>query len=145
MLGRSTSSLKTKYTPLIYEGIYCMCDFRLPCGVNEIFTLLGCSSHRLFTSPLSSPYSFLGWYSSIFPFLLPSKSTFISVTVSCSTYFCIDEKAVFPSALITPAPYCLLAFYVPHPSFSFFSFSLPYFFTSFLPTPGLMFKDCWSS
>ena len=129
MLGRNASNLKTKCTPLICEGIYCVCDFRLSRGVDEMSTRIGCSSHSPFTSPLWSSCSFprLGQLC----FHPPSKSTFISVTLSCSTYFPVDKQAIFPSALVFPAPHCLSAHYVPHPSFSVFSLSLPYFFHVF--------------
>lgn len=103
-----------------------------------------CSSHSPFASPFSSPYSFPRLRQLCF--LLPSESTFISLTSSCSTYFPVDKQAIFPSALVFPAPYYLPTYYVSHSSFSFFSFSLPYFFRVFPsctwqwpPVPGLLF------
>ena len=134
-----------KCTLLICEGIYCMCYFRLRCGVNEMFTLLGCSSHSPFITPLSSPYSYPRLGQIYFLLSSPSKSTFISLTL----------HPVAPTSLLTrsSSPWhlslqshsaCLpTMFLIP------FFFPPPFhvFFMSFLPAPGscLIFQDRCSS
>ena len=109
-----------------------MCYFRLRCGVNEMFTLLGCSSHSPFITPLSSPYSYPRLGQIYFLLSSPSKSTFISLTL----------HPVAPTSLLTRSSSPWHLSLQSHSACLPTMFLIPFFFPPSLPCFFHVFPSC---